>query len=133
MQVNDSFSYVSPMLKGLEYRLNDGFKQQPEQNEVNMKLKFNVVIHEDKNLPEADVDLTCEIGGKEADYPYYLCVTETSKFRWLEELDKEKVKQLLEFNAPALLLSFLRSIVLQVTVASPCGAFHIPFIDFTKR
>ena len=133
MQVNDSFSYESPTLKWLEFRPNDDFELQSEQKEVNMKLKFDVQIHKDKNLPEASVDLTCELGGKEAAYPYYLRITETSRFRWVEDMDKEKVKQLLELNAPALLLSFLRPMVLQITVASHFTACQIPFVDFTKR
>lgn len=133
MPVNDNCSCEIPMLKALEYRLNEGFKLQREQSEVNIKLNFDVLIHKDKNLPEASVDLTCEIGGKESEYPYFLRITETSKFRWLEDMDKEKVKQLLERNGPALLLSFLRPMVLQVTATSPCNAYQIPFMDFRKR
>ena len=43
------------------------------------------------------------------------------------------INKLLNQNAPSLLLSYLRPVIAQVTMASPYGAYNIPFIDFTKR
>ena len=121
-------------MKRLEYRPNDDFKIQPEQEDINMKLKFTVTVHKDEKLPEASVDLTCELGEKKSDYPYYLCVTETAKFLWSGSIDDAaNLKFLLEKNAPALLLSFLRPVVWSITGLSPYPVYQIPFIDFTEH
>ena len=131
IEFNEKFQYKNPVLKYLEYSLNEGFESRPEQN-INMRIRFDVKIHENDELSEASVDLTCEIGEKKADTPFYIRVVETSEFRWSDDVDAEELKMLLEINAPTLLLSFLRPIVAQVTAESPYTCVRIPFVCFSK-
>ena len=43
------------------------------------------------------------------------------------------VDKLLNQNAPSLLLSYIRPIVVQITAASPFPTYNIPFMNFTNK
>ena len=55
-----------------------------------------------------------------------------SMFTWPLEMAQEQVEALLTKNAPAMLLSYIRPIVAQLTGASPLQAFHIPFVNMNE-
>lgn len=77
------------------------------------------------------VFLTLTLGEDNGNAPFYICATEAARFRWEKDMD-EFSDDLLNSNAPALLLSYLRPVVAQITAASPFGAYNLPFMDFTK-
>ena len=53
-------------------------------------------------------------------------------FKWNSINDDELVDKFLNFNAPALLLSNIRSIITQLTAFSGFPALILPLYDFTK-
>lgn len=55
-----------------------------------------------------------------------------ANFMWEEAIGEERAKQLLNINAPAVLLSYIRPMVSSMTNSSKYPALNIPFIDFTK-
>lgn len=124
-----SFQFSNPVLVNMTFEANHNFKKN---NEVEIPANVNVSVHENKNATEAIVELTIEIGRKDDSSPYFLSATEGAKFKW-DEGAKAKKDSLLQQNAPALLLSYLRSIIASVTSASPFETFNIPFMDFTKK
>lgn len=59
-------------------------------------------------------------------------MTLIKKFHWDESIDDEMAKKLLNINAPAALLSYIRPIIASMTGNSKYPALNIPFIDFTE-
>ena len=68
----------------------------------------------------------------EGDSPFELNITIQGKFSWDDEFDDKTVEELLNVNAPALLLSYLRPIVSNITLNGMGNSYDIPFIDFTS-
>ena len=130
--MESAFQFTNPSLREVEFSVNDGFNNQKEQKiKIPMHLSVNVKKAEDKN--EASVDLLCEVGGKSEEYPFWIRAKEQANFRWEDDVNNETADQLLNINAPALLLSYLRPIVSQITSASQYGSYDIPFFNFTDK
>ena len=64
--------------------------------------------------------------------PFELEIKVASDFKWDDSLSDEKVEYMLNTNAPALLLSYMRPIVANITNASKIPAYNLPFINFVK-
>ncbi len=66
--------------------------------------------------------------------PCYLRVTMRSQFQWNKnDFSEEQVNNLMQINAPSLLLSYIRPQVADITEKSDIPTQHIPFINFTTR
>ena len=85
------------------------------------------------NTNEAYVSLTLKIGDIGTRQPFNITVKMCAKFFWDESIDTERVKKMLNINAPAVLLSYIRPIVYSMTGSSRYSALSIPFIDFTQE
>ena len=109
------FQFSNPELEKIEFSVNQNF-------EVQM-LEGN----------EALVKLTLSIGNSTDSQPFDICVKMGANFTWDESVEIEKAKQLLNINAPAVLLSYIRPIVSSMTNSSKYPTLNIPFIDFTKK
>ncbi len=129
--MNSLFQFTNPVLTKIDFSLNDGFDGS-EIREVNIKTNFSVKVSREDNSNYAIVELLCEIGEINKDIPFHIVATEQADFKWPETLENEKVDSLLNQNAPALLLSYLRPIIAQITSVSPYGTYNIPFINFCK-
>lgn len=125
------FQFTTPVLSYLVFEQNEDFKIQPDK-EVQTQIKMGVAVKKSNVSPEAAVSLTVEIGEKDEDSPFYIRAVESGNFRWGNELNNELVKRLLDQNAPTLLLSYLRPIIVQITAASPYGLQNIPFVNFAQ-
>ena len=80
---------------------------------------------------EALVSLNIVIGEKSKSFPFYLSITMSAQF----VCDKNKSEifhELLETNAPALLLSYARPIVSVITSQSGFPTLNLPFMNFKK-
>lgn len=130
-QINkSSFQFSNPALTDLEYIINSGFLKNQE---TTTDVSFSVEISRNKSLKEAVVGLIIEIGKKDSTCPYYLRAKESASFRWTDDYEEDTLKALLSQNAPALLLSYLRPIIVNITASSPFEVFNIPFINFTDK
>ena len=123
-QMESAFQFTNPVLTELEFNSQDN-------QEVQIALSVSVQVNKSENKMEATVGLNFEIGTREDISPFYIKATEKANFRWDESLTEGMVDKLLNQNAPSLLVSYLRPIIVQITAASPYGAYNIPFINFT--
>ena len=123
------FQFTNPALTQMEFLINDGFDS--EKKSVKMRVTLNVNILPDNNNNNAKVSLTCELGEQNKESPFWLKVVEQANFKWNKDINETTKKKLLNQNAPALLLLYLRPIVSQITASSMYGAYNIPFCDFT--
>ncbi len=130
--MESAFQFTNPALIDLEFSINEGFNNQ-KNKAVQIAINMSIQINRSEEAEEAVVGLTFEIGEKAEDVPFYIRATEEANFRWDESLDDTMVDRLLNQNAPSLLLSYLRPVVVQITAASPYSAYNIPFINFNKN
>lgn len=125
------FQFTTPMLSYLLFEPNEDFNIQSDK-EIQTQIRMGVAIKKNNFSPEATVDLTVEIGEKDGESPFYIRAVESGNFRWENEFNDEMVKRLLNQNAPTLLLSYLRPIIVHITAASPYGLQNIPFVNFAQ-
>ncbi|BAL68372.1 protein-export chaperone SecB [Streptococcus mutans] len=130
-----AFQFTKPILKEVIFVEAGG-----ESGESNNFLQTNVSEIENKdNERSAHVSLTLsnfeELESNEiTSSPYLLRVTMEAKFKWNSELINEELESnLLRINAPSLLLSYIRPVVSELTVASAYQEEIVPFIDFTQN
>lgn len=120
-----------PIITNLKFDVSKKFNFTVEQSldlEINVKTK---IFAKDKN--SANIQLELELFPNEKNRPFYLKAISIAAFIWSEGLDEETIKTLLEVNAPAIMLSFIRPIISNVTTFSGQPPLLIPLIDFTKN
>lgn len=125
------FQFSNPMLLALEFHINDTYDA--DVSEINVDISINV-NKERVNANEAVVELVMEIGERYDRAPFYVRAVEGAMFRWDDDAfaSEQQIEDLLDVNAPSLLLSYLRPIVSSVTSMSKYPTYHIPFINFNK-
>lgn len=126
---NSGFQFKAPKLIDIQFKVNKGFKNEKEEP-VDIKLNGKVNIKKLENS-EAIVELTLFIGTEDDTSPFYICATEGAVFRW-EDYVGERAEKLLEQNAPAILLGYLRPVIAMLTAASPFETYNIPLINFSE-
>lgn len=78
------------------------------------------------------VELILKLGESSLNTPFEIEARELAIFKWEKDYEESNINILLSQNAPALLLSYLRPIIANVTSASQFSAYNIPFINFKK-
>ena len=124
------FQFSNPALSELEFYIND---YDTEDEDISVALGMSV--NKDRiSETEAIVVLTVEIGKKDDSAPFYIKASEGAIFKWEEDaFDKEQdIEDLLDINAPSLLISYLRPIIANITNASKYPAYNLPFINFNN-
>ena len=129
---NSAFQFTKPTLSAFDFEINEKFKGYPNQK-IEFQTKISVTVQKNNYMPNAFVTIDFELGEKNDKCPFYIHAIEKAHFQWENNLDEETVKNLLNRNAPALLLSYLRPIVAQITSASMYGTYNIPFMNFTAN
>ena len=127
------FKFSNPVLTQLEFTVNSDFTRDIEDKMAEMPIDSSISIERSVNDPEAIVSYKIMIAEKTSSYPFYISVTMEAIFRWNDELSNDSVDKMLNYNAPALLLGYIRPCVAQITSASPYAPLHIPFINFLEK
>ena len=111
------------------------FKKNSDFKDRKIKLKFSHRL-EIKNIDEgsSNVKFIFNIFTEEelAESPFFISITQSGKFEYPSNLDKNNLENLLNINAPAVLLSYIRGIISQITAFSGYPALIIPLMNFTK-
>ena len=124
---HSKFQFSNPELEKIEFSVNQDFDEE-KCDGIQMQSNIDVKFLGDS---EARVQFTLTIGNVTDTQPFYICVKMSANFMWEEAVGEEKAKQLLNINAPAVLLSYIRPIVSSMTNSSRYPTLNIPFIDFT--
>ncbi len=129
-KAKSSFQLVNQRITDVIFKINKNFPKQ-EILDINIPIDFKVDV---KKLTDttALVVFTTKIF-KELDknnYPFYIEITTEGKFKWSDGL--ENVDRFLNINAPAILMSYIRSMITQLTVFSGFPPLILPLINFTK-
>ena len=121
--------FINPYLKEIYFVVNPDFN--PDDKDLEMKNSFNVQIKRSENDNRANVELELKTNIDNEEAPFKLKIKMASDFKW-SDLDDETVDAMLKFNAPALLLGYMRPIVANITNSSNFPAYNLPFINFKE-
>lgn len=128
-----SFRFSNPQLSGVMMKvLNRDISDNP--SEIIKQVKISSHITNQQEL-HAQVSLTVENFDDVADLDdksYVFTVTYTSEFSWSEDVGEKNVESFLTINAPALLLSYVRNTVSNLTSSARVERLDLPFYDFTS-
>lgn len=120
------FQFSDPKLRSLHFNVNDNFTQE-EYNGFTFTNNVSKAIV--KENIEAIVSLELKIGEANECYPFSIELEIYAKFKCDDEA---MFNQLIDTNAPAMLLSYARPIISLITSQSGYPAFNLPFMNFTK-
>lgn len=123
-----SFQFINPYLEEMFFAGNDNFDMNED---IEMENSFNVQVKKDKENRRAKVELILETNVNAEDAPFRMRVKVASDFKW-DNLDDESVEAMLKCNAPALLLSYMRPIVANITNVSKFPVYNLPFVNFQE-
>lgn len=126
---NSAFQFKNPSLVDFQFKINKNYRD--DGKSVDMKMQAHVNINKLDSGSEAIVELTLVIGTEDETNPFFIRATEGAVFRW-DDCVGERVDKLLEQNAPAILLGYLRPIIAMLTSATPFETYNIPLINFNE-
>lgn len=120
------FQLLNQRMVDVKFLLNeDGTKQEK-------KLEIEVEVKAAPSEKKALVELTVHINKDMEDQLFNLSIKNQGVFSW-EILSEEEVKPYLEENAPAILLSYIRSIVTNLTLAAGLTPVVLPLLNFKNQ
>ncbi|MBZ5962660.1 protein-export chaperone SecB [Leuconostoc gasicomitatum] len=129
-----SFRFTSPQLSNAFFSVRDrGISDNPKDIISNVKIisSFNERTEEKAvvSLTVQNFDNSDDIEGK----AYIFNIEYTAEFVWENNLDSQKVDEFLNVSAPALLLSYVRTTLSNMTSSAKVKIFDLPFFDFTQK
>lgn len=126
-----SFRFKNPALTDMTYALNEQFN--PKNAPERFPLNVSVTTRREPDQFSAIVSVKVQVAEESAEYPFHLSATMSTEFSWDESYPPRMVDSLVKFNAPALLLGYLRPYISQITCAGLGHPINIPFMDFTQN
>lgn len=129
MMKKSEFQFENPYLEELVFRANaefDGKNKELEMNNV-----FNVQVNKSNSQNSAIVKLVLKTNINKEGAPFCLQICVASEFKW-SDMDEISLNNMLNINAPALLLGYMRPIVASITNASCFPVYNLPFVNFTE-
>ena len=128
-----NFRFIVPKLTGLTYELNETYKEKS----IPIKLKIQTETKILKNEHNARVSLELIIFDRNSynknEVPFYIGITMVGDFDWDDDIDENVLEILLENNAPATLLSYMRPYISNLTVGSGYPPLIVPLLNFKKN
>lgn len=119
------FQLLNQRIIDVEFLLNEEGSKQDKHLEVEVNIK---AAYDEK---KALVELIVHINKDKKDQVFNLSIKNQGVFQW-ESLSEKEVKPYLEENAPAVLLSYIRSIVTSLTLAAGLPPLVLPLLNFKK-
>jgi len=127
-------SFNHPTLEEVYFHINEDFIPSDFIGFDNMDytIKIKELNQEDEKDDKSLVSFHLNIGSKENRYPFEIKVTYKATFEWSNQSDIEK-NEFLKVNAPAILYSYCRPIISNITGYSGLLPLDLPFYNFTKE
>jgi len=121
------FQLIKHLLLSVEYEVNPGYPKGnialevqgltkiEKTSENSATVEFTLLLFNDKSIEDA---------------PFKVKTVHRGDFVWDDSYNEVQLKNLLNLNAPAILLSYDRSIIAQLTAYSDLPALILPLINF---
>ena len=83
---------------------------------------------------KAKVSIEISVGAKEGNKPFFFRATESADFKWnADDYNEEQIDSLLRQNAVALLISYVRPVISNLTAASGLPCYNLPFLNLADK
>lgn len=133
MEVKKSgFQFSNPSLESLVFEVNQDYQATDKPN-VPINILTNVKKANDAPLAEVEVELQLGEDGGNSNMPFFIRVLLKASFKWDDSIQEELLDELLRTNAPALLVSYARPIIANVTGWSGFPLYNLPYIDMSDN
>ena len=128
-----TFQLKEQSILNIEFVKNEDFID--ENFKVSLEFSNSIEIKNDENNKIAEVIFDFSIFDKNAieKYPFFINVKIKGVFAWDADMDNQTLENLLKINAPAILFSFIRSVVSSITAFSGYPALILPLINFNNE
>lgn len=125
-----SFQLKEQAIIDIDYKVNEFYSQSEEDLKIDVQTAVKKV---GDNI--AAVYLTVNLFKNEdfQSVPFSMTVKSRGIFTWDSELEKTALTSLLQNNAPAILYSFIRPIVSNLTAFSIGGSLILPLLNFSEN
>lgn len=125
---NSMFQFTNPSLESLSFKNNGKFVQDGP-----IELRTNLTTFIEHYESPAVVMIEITLGEEMDEQPFLLFLRMKALFQWEAELSREEAVTMLKTTAPALLVSYARPIIANLTGWSQHAPFNLPFIDLTQN
>ncbi len=125
-----SFQMQDPFLVEVVMKVNSEF-QFPDEG-LGLDISDHKKINKEKNVATVVYSVKVFEENFDSNIPFFIKISYSARFIW-DDLKDEEVDDLLEVNAPAILLGYIRPIVLQLTAYAGFPPLHLPLINFQKN
>ncbi|HAN09062.1 MAG TPA: hypothetical protein DCP90_00430 [Clostridiales bacterium] len=126
------FQITGLRLKKFEFNINEDFNIDKMDG-----LKIDTKTEIERFEGNAKINLKVNIFEKKEEFietaPFFIKVVMEGIFEWDITLDDEMLKYLLNSNAPAILFSYIRPHILNITVSAGFPPVILPLMDFTEN
>ena len=125
------FNLIERTTEEVIFKKNDDYIAPKEGTSVVFNYHSDIINRTEK---QATIKFTFILFSEETlkNSPFYLSITEKGTFEWNEETDEDTINNLLEVNAPSILLSYMRSTISHLTAYSGYPALIVPLFNFNK-
>lgn len=125
------FQIINQRLLRVEHIINENF----DNKKIELKVKTEIFVKKNIENKIAEVILTIHAFPDQdiKDVPFKMVVSNKGIFKWTEDIDKDTIGKLLNVNSPAILMSYIRSIVSELSSYSGYPPLILPLIDFTEE
>lgn len=132
MKVSES-QYTNPHLTEMVFMENPNFVMNKEKIEITENILSNIKKLEGNHAVISVSLVLGDLDDFENNQPFALKCTVEAEFEWSEKIQNGgKIDVLLEKNAQALLIGYLRPIVANITNVSKFPAYNLPFINLNE-
>lgn len=125
-----NFQFKNPRIEKIDFRVNDDESLTSE-----MPLSIDVESKVDKDHREAVTRLILTVGevddNNKVTTAFYFSGIMTSDFKWEEDI--KNPEKMLRVSGGAVLLSYIRPVLSNITMQAGMKPLNLPFIDFTKE
>lgn len=131
------FQFKNPVLKESLFIVNKNFKKSDSSVKQNFSIETHATTPKDiqGNKRKATVSLSVKNfkGDKFSEnIPFFMNISFESDFEWEKDGKKANEIDMLKINGAALLFSYIRPLVSQLTSLAGFKQLNLPFIDFTE-
>lgn len=133
--VKSGFQFTNPVLEDIQFK-NYPIKTDIKKSKVNVSVQFNSQVSDPQKIGQLLVSkLALTVNAKCTENKnriYSIKVVYSSSFRSNSKMKVEEFANLVKVNGSSLLLSYVRTLIADLTSRSGYDAFQLPFVDFTK-
>lgn len=124
-----SFQFSQPVLTKASFNITGPAGADLPSPHVHVHRKIIKIEGTKQAIVQLTIQLNRKMNEVEEDAPFNAEFTMQAMFRWNDTVDDNMAEELLNYNAVALLISYIRPIIATVTSASPLPTVNLPYIN----